>query len=106
MTPQGLRDLERPGLTASREEIDAYQRLITERQQYAMARKKISQQNRDGKTRWLCPAAAGKLGCSMLPGSEATAREVGTPVVRPQLALRATSADPSRPLCRSPRTRS
>lgn len=94
MTPQGLRGLERPGLTATREEIDAYQQLITEREQYAMARKKTPQQNRDGKTRWLCPAAAGKIGCTMLPRSEETARELGTPIVRPPTDLKSDFCKP------------
>lgn len=83
MTPEGLRGLERPGLTATREEIDAYQQLIAERQQYAMTRKKTPQQNRDGKTRWLCPAAAGKIACSKVINSAKVARDHGAPIVRP-----------------------
>lgn len=94
MTPEGLRKLQRPGLTASDEEIEQYQQLITERQQYAMARKKTPQQNRDGKTRWLCPAAAGKIGCSMLPGSEEAARTVGSPIVRPPADLKSAFCKP------------
>ncbi|SMC38927.1 hypothetical protein [Janibacter indicus] len=102
MTPQGLRGLERPGLTASREEIDAYEQLITEREQYAMRRKKTAQQDRDGKTRWLCPAAAGKIGCSILPGSVAAAREAGIPVVRPPADHESVFCEPKPPVVQIP----
>lgn len=102
MTPQGLRGIDRPGLTATREETDEYQRLITERQQYAMARKKTPQQGCDGKTRWLCPAAAGKIGCSMLPGSEAASLQVGSPIVRPPADLESDFCKPKPPVVQIP----
>ena len=97
MTPEGLRGIDRPGLTAAREEVEAYQQLIAERQQYAMTRKKTPQQNRDGKTRWLCPAAAGKIGCSRVINSDTVARDHGAPIVRPTVDLDSAfcSAKPS-----------
>lgn len=57
-----------------------------------MARKQTAQQNRDGKTRWLCPAAAGKLGCAKVDASVTVAHGKGKPVVRPSDKVTSSSA--------------
>lgn len=102
MTPDGLRRMDRPGLGSSSAEVEAYQNLIAERQKYAMVRKQTAHQNRDGKTRWLCPAAAGKLGCPQVDGSLQVARDTGAPIVRPADDSASAWCGPTSPVVQIP----
>ena len=80
-TPQHLETVERPGLGASPEEWARFNVMIEERQRYAMRRH--STPLGDGKSRWVCPAKADKLGCPLVAGTTQVARNHQLPVVVP-----------------------
>lgn len=80
--PKHLQDLRRPGFTATPEEHAEFKTKNQERWKYAMYRNKTPySRGGDGKTRWGCPAAAGKVGCIFVEGSLETAFVVGLPIV-------------------------
>lgn len=64
---------------ATRKQIEEFAALIEERWAYAAQRSAILTE--DGKCRFRCPALAGKIGCSLVPGSEQVAINLGLPVV-------------------------
>lgn len=80
-TPEHFDKVERPGVMASKEEHNAFRVAIQERWAFAMQRRK--RLGTDGKTRWTCPAKAGKVGCPFVKDSVASARKYGQPVVVP-----------------------
>lgn len=80
-TPEHFDRVERPGVMASKEEHAAFRVSIQERWRFAMQRRK--RLGTDGKTRWTCPAKAGKVGCPFVQDSVASARELGQPTVVP-----------------------
>ncbi|MGY1669758.1 hypothetical protein [Geodermatophilus sp. SYSU D00710] len=87
--PQSLWRLPRPGKGAPKEAFDAHAEAIAERQQYALKRHKTAWSGNgrdpggDGTTRWLCPAAAGTVGCPRIEGSVEVARANGLPIITP-----------------------
>ncbi|MCW2701382.1 MAG: hypothetical protein JWQ45_2917 [Blastococcus sp.] len=87
--PQHLWRLPRPGKGAPKAEFDAHAKAIAERQKYALKRHKTawSANGRgpggDSTTRWLCPAAAGTVGCPRIEGSVEVARANGLPIITP-----------------------
>ena len=80
-TPEHFERLERPAVTASAADHNAFRVLIAERWAYAMQRR--SPLDRTGKSRWACPALAGKVGCPWIQDSVPAARDNGYPVVTP-----------------------
>ena len=79
-TPPDLAKIEQPNLkTAEDHEVAHFLSRVDERYQYAAQCTRPLKE--DGKSRWRCPAAAGKLGCPLRPGSVAVAVELGLPVV-------------------------
>lgn len=83
--PPHLFRIERPGRGASKSLWDSFYALIAERQRYAMRRHKKPQG--DGKTRFICPARAGGVGCPRIEGSVQVARANGLPIVTPPEGL-------------------
>ena len=87
--PQPLWRLPRPGKGAPKEAFDAHAEAIAERQQYALKRHKTAWSGNgrgpggDGTTRWLCPAAAGTVGCPRIEGSVEVSRATGLPIINP-----------------------
>lgn len=79
--PPHLRNIERPGQWASKEEAATFAGLIAEREQYAMTRVSTAWSNPDGKTRWRSPARTGAVGCEHVPGSIDVAKKHGLPVI-------------------------
>ena len=65
------------------EDKDLFAAAIDARAPYAMERIQTPWQNRDGVSRYRCPASAGKVGCPRLAGSVEVAREHGLPIVTP-----------------------
>jgi hypothetical protein len=78
-TPDRLGTLPRPAANAGAASKAAFAERISERFSYAMRR--VSSHIPDGRTRWECPARAGKLGCPIVEGSVQVARELELPVV-------------------------
>lgn len=79
--PQHLLRIERPGRNATRQEWAEFYASIEERQRYAMIRHTPVQG--DGKSRWICAAQAGLVGCPSLDGSIEAARRNGLPIITP-----------------------
>jgi hypothetical protein len=80
--PEHLKDLRRPGFTATPEEHAEFKVKIKERWNFAMYRNKSPWSGAgDGKTRYSCPAATGKVGCKLADGTLETAFLKGLPIV-------------------------
>lgn len=78
-TPDRLADIPRPGFNASRSDRDEFTKRITERETWALDRHE--RVNDTGRSRWMCPAIAGKLGCPLREGTVDTAESAGLPIV-------------------------
>jgi hypothetical protein len=78
-TPDTLAKLPRPGSTAAQADKDAFLEVIRTRHAYAMRR--VAGHVPDGRTRWECPARAGKIGCPIVEGSVPAARQLDLPVI-------------------------
>lgn len=78
-TPDRLADIPWPGPGASRADRDRFTPRIAERQHYAMDRHERT--NHNGRSRWMCPAMAGKLGCPLRDGTVEIARQAGLPLI-------------------------
>lgn len=78
-TPDELSSIPRPGPGASPAEVKAFRDKIAERFSWAMDRHTSISDN--GRTRWTCPAVAGKRGCPLRPATEQIAKEAGLPIV-------------------------
>lgn len=69
--------------------FDAHAEAIAERRRYALKRHKTAWSGNgrgpagDGTTRWLCPAAAGTVGCPRIEGSVEVARANGLRIITP-----------------------
>lgn len=79
--PHGLRRLAQPGSSADETLSEQYQHDIAHRSRYAMRRHQTAQQNRDGKARWQCPAADGRIACPRLAASREVAAATGEPLI-------------------------
>lgn len=79
VTPDELKEVPRPGPGAPPSEVKAFRDKTAERFSWAMDRHTAI--NEKGRTRWTCPAVAGKRGCSLRPATEQIARENGLPIV-------------------------
>ncbi|MDP5182389.1 hypothetical protein QOZ88_07040 [Blastococcus sp. BMG 814] len=95
-TPDRLGTLPRPAPNAGEADRTAFQEQIAERFPYAMRR--VGSHIPDGRTRWECPARAGKLGCPLVAGTVQVARELQLPVIT------APPAEPEREACCTQRT--
>ena len=78
-TPDRLADIPWPGPGASRADRDRFATRIAQRQHYAMDRHERT--NHNGRSRWMCPAMAGKLGCPLRDGTVEIARQAGLPII-------------------------
>jgi hypothetical protein len=77
-TPDDLATIPRPGPGSPRATHTEFARLIRERRSWAMDR---HTREPSGRTRWVCPAQAGKRGCPLRPGTVEIARQAGLPIV-------------------------
>lgn len=80
--PEGLKIVNSPGLHATPEALREFTARIDERAQYAHERISTAWSN-DGKTRWQCPALAGKVGCPRRAGTVEIAIGNDLPIVEP-----------------------
>ncbi len=87
-TPERLEIIERPGVFASKEEIEEFHDKIDERQQYAAMR--LSQDTRKGCARYRCPAKEGSIGCPHVEGTVDAAVSLGQPTIQNPPDLEAT----------------
>ncbi|WP_028652722.1 hypothetical protein [Nocardioides halotolerans] len=95
-TPNRLGTIPRPGIGASRAAQERFEKLIAERQAYAMRR--VKSHIPDGASRWECPARAGKVGCTHVPGTIEVAHQLDLPsIARPP-------AQDAKPTCCNQRT--
>lgn len=78
-TPDDLGKIPHPGPGASKTDMEAFQDLISQRSSWALDR--LEAINAAGRTRWLCPAMAGKRGCPLRAGTVEVARREGLPIV-------------------------
>ena len=80
--PDELADIPRPGPGSTKAQRDKFARLIAQRQAFAMGRHEAAR-HKDGRTRWVCPAVAGTVGCSLRgPEQVAEAKAHGLPMVQ------------------------
>jgi hypothetical protein len=78
-TPDRLGDIPWPGPGATQADWERFTKLVEERQMYAMDRHERTNQN--GRSRWMCPAMAGKVGCPLRDGTVEIARQAGLPII-------------------------
>jgi hypothetical protein len=78
-TPDAFGEIPRPGPQDGSAGRDAFRVRIGQREAFAM--RPHSRPAVDGKLRVGCPALAAKVGCPLRPGTEATAIELGLPLV-------------------------
>jgi hypothetical protein len=81
--PEGLKVIQGPGVIASKDDHDLYAAAIDARAPYALQRVQTAWQNRDGVTRWRCPARADQVGCPRFEASMEVAVANGLPIVVP-----------------------
>lgn len=82
-TPSEFFGLHRPGLFASWEEHETFQRRMTERRRYAHG--VINLMDRDSRTKLRCPARDYRVACPLYAPSMAVAAELGLPIVNTDL---------------------
>ena len=87
-TPERLEIIERPGVFATKEEIEEFHDKIDERQQYAAMR--LSQDTKKGCARYRCPAKEGSIGCPHVEGTVEAAVSLGQPTIQNPPDLEAT----------------
>ncbi len=75
-TPDALGTIPALGPSPSKDQIDAYNKLINERRAHALGRVSV-----EGRYRFTCPALAGTVGCDRRPGSIHGAIENALPVI-------------------------
>ena len=78
-TPTNLGSIPKPGLGATEEAWAEFNARIAQRFSYAADRRKPL--DTDGKSRWACPAKAGKIGCPLRPETVRVATEMTLPMV-------------------------